>query len=75
MEYMQSLFFTWHDRIEDTPEFDTVLNALCRDPKTDFKGHDEDSTMLINCIIAEREQAFRGGFDCAVELLKSGLSE
>ena len=56
MEYTQALFFAWHDRIDDTPEFNTALTALCRDPQIDFKGHDEDSNKIIqnkdNCAVS-----------------------
>ncbi len=72
MNYMEILYETWSDHATNSEEFISAVEMLCADDKTDAEQHDKDYDILTNCLIKETRIAFEAGFDCAVQLLKTG---
>ncbi|MBR1528889.1 MAG: hypothetical protein IJ642_06275 [Oscillospiraceae bacterium] len=68
MDYMDELFETWLPGSKDTPEAIALMRKMSL-------GKEEDYDELIACICAVSRQAFEGGFDCAVQLMKKGRFE
>ncbi len=69
MDYLEELFRHWEENGTDSEELHHALTEIY--PETCEK----EQEVLLRCVSAERRNAFKAGFDCAVQLLKMGKEQ